>query len=266
MSGSERLLESEDNWVTRMGAWFPGERVVFRGQDLHVDLGDLDWMELYLYSITERRFTPPQLKVLNAFWTYTSFPDPRLWANRVAALAGTARSTGALGISAAIGVSEASIYGRRPDIRAIDFLLRTKQKLDKGMQLQVLIKQELKKYRSVYGYGRPITREDERIPHMLGLIKHLGLDQGTYVQLAFEVEKILLEGGWRLHMNVASLYAALAADMGFTRRQYYLFMIPCFTAAMLPCFIDAAEKTEGTFFPLRCTRITYTGVPQRHWE
>ncbi len=266
MSGLKRLLESEDNWVTRMGAWFASERVVFRGQDLHVDLGDLDWMELYLYSITGRRFTPTQLKVLNAMWTYNSYPEPRLWANRVAALAGTARSTGALGISAGVGVSEASIYGRRPDIRAIDFLLRAKQKLDEGMPLQVLIKQELKKYRRIYGYGRPITREDERIPHMLKLIRRSGLDQGPYVRLAFEVERVLLEGRWRLHINIAALCAAIAADMDFTPQEYYLFLIFCFTAGMLPCFIDAAGKPEGIFFPLRCTRITYTGVPQRRWE
>ena len=157
MSSPASLLRSEDHWPTRMGAWFPGERVVFRGKDLHVDLGNLTWMELYLYSITGRRFKKSELRVLNAIWTYTSFPDPRLWNNRIAALAGTTRSTGALGISAATAVSEASIYGRRPDIRAIDFLLRSRRRLAEGSDLESVVKEELEKYR-----GNPEKIFDQR--------------------------------------------------------------------------------------------------------
>ena len=31
MEGPKCLLDSEDHWVTSMGGWFPGKRVVFRG-------------------------------------------------------------------------------------------------------------------------------------------------------------------------------------------------------------------------------------------
>ena len=233
---------------------------------LHADLKDMSWMELYLFSITGRRFTAAQLKVLNAIWTYTSFPEPRLWNNRVAALAGTARSTGALGVAAAVAVSEASIYGRRPDIRAIDFLLRAKKRLDAGETLIDVIEDELHRYRGISGYGRPITRTDERIPHMQTLLRRTGMDEGPYVRLCVDIEKTLLDRRLRLHMNIAALYSAVALELGFTPRQYYLFMIPCFVAGMLPCAIEASEKPEGTFFPLRCERLVYAGRPRRHWD
>ena len=266
MSGPERLLEAENNWVTRMGAWFPGERVVFRGQDLHVDLKDMSWMELYLFSITGRRFTGARLKVLNAIWTYTSFPEPRLWNNRVAALAGTARATGALGVVAGMAISEASIYGLRPCIRAIDFLQHAKQHLDTGETLIEVIEEELRRYRSIAGYGRPITRTDERIPYMRTLLRETGMDLGAYVCLASDIETLLQEGRWRWQMNIAALCAAITADMGFTPREHYLFLIPCFVAGMLPCLIEASEKPEGTFFPLRCERLAYEGQPLRRWD
>jgi hypothetical protein len=32
--------------TTAVGAAFPGERAVFRGHDIHQQLGDMDWMEL----------------------------------------------------------------------------------------------------------------------------------------------------------------------------------------------------------------------------
>ncbi|MEQ6341957.1 MAG: hypothetical protein M3A44_09985 [Gammaproteobacteria bacterium] len=265
MRGPEKLLECEDRWVTRMGKWFSGERVVYRGQDLHVDLADMDWMALYLFGITGRRFDEKQLKMLNAIWTNTSYPDPRIWNNRVVALAGTARSTATLALGAAVAVSEASIYGHRPAIQAIDFFCRTKKALDEGKILSDFVKQEVEKFGRIYGYGRPIARTDERIPHMLRLAKELGFDKGFCVRLAFDVEQLLLERGPRLQMNIAALGAALAADMGFTSRDYYLFLALYFFAGMPPCFKDASEQAEGAFFPLRCGRVIYEGVARREW-
>lgn len=265
MRGPEKLLEHEDRWVTRMGKWFSGERVVYRGQDLHVDLADMDWMALYLYGITGRRFDGKQLRMLNAIWTNTSYPDPRIWNNRVAALAGTARSTATLALGAAVAVSEASIYGNRPALRAIDFFWRTKEALDEGQMLGDFVQREIERFGRIYGYGRPIARVDERIPYMLRLAKELGFDNGFCVRLAFDVEKLFLERNPQLQMNIAALGAALAADMGFTSREYYLFLALYFFAGMPPCFKDASEHAEGAFFPLRCGRIAYEGTVRRTW-
>jgi hypothetical protein len=266
MRGAKQLFESEDHWVTVMGAWFPGERVVLRGQDLFHDLKDLSWMALLLYGITGRIPDERQVRLFNGFWTLcTSYPEPRLWNNRVTALAGTTRSTAALAIGAANAVSEASIYGRRPGMRAIDFLLRTKEQLDKGQDLSELVRTELKKYKRIFGYGRPIIGQDERIEPLMALAKELGFAEGPYVKLAFAVEQILLRDRGYLHMNIAVLLAALAADQGLSRREYYHFMVLCFSAGMFPCYLDAMNKPEGTFFPLRCDRVAYTGKPYRIW-
>ena len=256
----------EDHWETRMGLAFPGERVVYRGKDLFQDFKHLSWMQLYLYGITGRIFTDQQSKLFEGMWRLcTSYPDPRLWNNRIGSLSGTTRSTGTLGLSAAIAVSEASIYGRRPDIRAINFLIRAKNGLDQGKNLQEIAEAELKKYRGIYGYGRPIVNRDERIMPLLEHAKELSLADGHYTQIAFEVEKILLHGRWRMRMNVAALGAALAADQGLTEREYYLFLIPCFTAGIMPCFIEASDRQEGTFLPIRCERIKHEGVARRKW-
>ncbi len=267
MKGPTALISAEDRWETRMGKSFPGERVVYRGKDLFRDLRDLSWMQLYLYGITGRLFTEQQAKLFEGMWTLcTSYPDPRLWNNRIGSLAGTQRSTGTLALSAAIAVSEASIYGRRPDIRAIDFLIRAKSKLDRGIELRTAVAEELEKYRVIYGYGRPIINKDERIIPLLSLAKELNLADGPYVQLAFAVEEVLLQGRWRMRMNVAALLAGLTADQGLSAHEFYLFLVPCFTAGVLPCFIEASERPEGTFLPLPCKRIRYTGAPPRNWN
>ena len=266
MKGPELLEQHVGRLVTNAGAFFPGERAVFRGHDLHTSLKDMDWLELYVFGFTGRRFSPQQMKVLHALWTYTSYPDTRLWNNRVAALAGTARSTGNLGITAAMAVSEAQIYGRGVDMRAIEFLTRTMIQVDAGADLTELVRAELKRQRGIAGYGRPLVSADERIAPMMVLVHEQGLDSGSHLKLAFEVEKILLAGRWRLHMNYAALAAAMAADFGMSSYEYYYFGIPAFLAGMPPCYQDAVEKPEGQLFPLPCRMISYEGVARRRWR
>ena len=266
MNGPEMLEEHVGKLVTRMGAVFPGVRAVFRGHDLHASLKDLDWLELYLFGITGRRYTYQQIKVFHVLWSYTSYPDARLWNNRVAALAGAARSTGTLGIAAAMAVSEAQIYGWGAALRASEFLTRAKKQVDEGADLQVLVCAELKQHRGIGGYGRPIVSEDERIVPVMTMAREQGLDGGPHLKLAFEVERILLEGRWRMRMNHASLTAALTADFGLSPQEYYLYGIPAFLAGMPPCYLEAAEKPEGLLFPLPCRMLSYEGVARRQWR
>jgi len=266
MSGPRMLEEHVGKLVTSAGAFFPGERVVFRGYDLHSSLNDLDWAELYLFGITGRRYTSQQMIVVQAFWRHTSYPDARIWNNRVAALAGSTRSSGNLGIAAALAVSEAKIYGRNVDLRACEFLTRARVQVGDGADLEALVRTELKQHRGIAGYGRPIVAADERIAPMMSLLREQGLDDGPHLKLALKVEKILLEGRWRMRMNYAALAAALAADFGMSPREYYFVSIMAFLAGMPPCYLDAAEKPEGQLFPLPCTMLSYEGVPRRRWH
>jgi len=266
MKGPELLQSHSGILRTKVGACWPGSRAVFRGHDLHQDLRDADWLDLYLFGITGRRFTPPQIKLLHGIWVLTSYPDARIWNNRVAALAGSSRSTPALGVSAALAVSEARIYGGGPGLRAIDFFLRAAVAVASGQELHDFIVEELKS-RRIYGYGRPIDSRDERLPWLADLAREQGMDQGRHFQLAFEVEKILLEmGKTNLRMNYAGMVASLGADLGLTPREFHIFRIPMFLAGMPPCWQEAAEKPEGAFMPTPCDGIAYEGVEKRAWH
>ena len=261
------LKEFEDNWVTEMGASFPGERVVVRGKDLFSELNHFTWLKLLLYMITGREFNSKELEILDKIWMLTiSYPDPRVWNNRVAALAGTVRSTGSLGVSAGSAVTEAKVYGGQATTAAFDFILRCAKKLDQGYVLKDLLQEELRLNRAIYGYGRPIVNRDERIKPIQDIIEKNGYGDGRYVRLAYQVEQILQQGRWRYKLNIAGLAAAIAADMGFSDREYYLWLINGYNAGITACFADAIDKKEGALFPLRCERITYEGKAIRTWE
>lgn len=264
MSGPATLRRHAGRLHTRMGQCFVGTRTVFRGRDLHADLGQMDWMALFVYGITGRRFSDAQVRLLHAMWSYTSYPDARLWNNRVAALAGSARSTPGLGIAAAIGMSEATVYGGHPCVRAIDFLLQAQRRVQQGETVEAIVQQELAQ-RRILGYGRPISAVDERLPWLLGLARELGLDGGAHLALAHDVERVLVAHDARLRMNYATLTAALAADMGLSVREFHHFQVPMLLAGMTPCFIEGAELPEGAVFPLSCHHIAYEGAPPRAW-
>jgi len=225
----------------------------------------MDWVGLYAFGVTGRHFSPEETRLLHAIWVCTSYPDARLWNNRVAALAASARSSGNLGVTAAMAISEAIVYGGGAGVRAMDFLIRAQKAVELGSDLEKLVASEVRE-RHIYGFGRPIDSRDERIPWLVASARKLKQDQGRHLKLAFEVEKILLPRYPQLRMNYAALHAALIADMGLSVKEYQLLRIPTFMAGMVPCAAEAAEKPAGTLFPTPCGGIRYEGIGHRSWR
>lgn len=265
-NGPAALAENSSGLKSRMGAFFLGSHVIFRGQDLHKDLKDIDWLELYAFGITGRRFSPEKIRLIHAFWTITSYPDVRLWNNRVAALVGSVRSTPALSQAAAIAIAEAHIYGGGPVAQALDFLVQTKERIAKGEPLDMCVRKELKMHRRLGGYGRPMKNGDERIQHLMEIARSAGLADGPYVKLAFAIDKTMVNERLRMRMNYAALICALSLDIGFTPAESRLLMVPIFLAGVPPGYIEALERPEGTLFATPCNNIIYSGQPARSWR
>ena len=260
----EQLEALEVRWETDMGKAFLCERAVMRGKDIHHELTSLDWFRVNLFSITGREFSEAQIRLLNFIWVATSYPDPSIWPNHVASLAGTVRSTSSLGMMAGLAISEASIYGRVPERKALDFFYRTQKKIEAGQSLDDTLKAELKERGVIYGYGRPLAKIDERIPHTIKLVENLCFDTGKYYQLALNTYHYLKKNKG-LSMNIAAINTALIADMGFSGEEYQQFMCLCFIAGITPCYIDARNNKEGSFFPVRCESVVSSERHRRNW-
>ena len=250
---------------SRVGGLRADRRVRFRGQDLHADLQGMDWLELYAFGITGRRFGAEELRLMHALWVHTSYPDARIWNNRVAALAGSSRSNGNLGLAAALAVSAAHIYGRGNEVQAVAFFQRARRSLDHGATLDDCLEEEMRLHGRIAGYGRPLIEGDERIAPTMALADSLGLGRGPHVQLAFEIDRHFASRGKPLRMNYGALVSAFGADLGFTPEQFTLFMFPSFLAGMPPVYLDARSQPEGTLLPLPCDAVRYEGPEPRPW-
>ncbi len=260
----EDLKAVENVLEGALGKAFLSERVVMRGKDLHHELAQRDWLSVLVYAITGREFTDNQLRYMNFMWIATSYPDAGIWPNQAASLGGTVRTTPSLSLVAGVAISEARLYGRKPDRRVLDFFYRAADKLDAGALLEQVVEEEIAERKVVYGYGRPLVRLDERVAHTLKVIEELGLDQGRYFNIALDVYRYLKKSRG-LSVNIAAIYASTMADMGFSTEEYQLFLTLIFSAGMIPCYLDAKRRPEGSFFPVSCENLVYSGVETRSW-
>lgn len=262
------LTQAEDSIRTKMGRSFLSERVVYRGKDLHHELGDMAWIELFAYGITGKRYSKEEAEILNYIWVSTSYPDKSIWPNHIAALAGSNKTTPSLAISAGIAACEASIFGGKPFRTGIDFFRRAYSSCTDEQTLRTFVLEEMKKHRVIYGYGRPLASTDERVPHLIQFVRARATTKPQlsfpHFELAIKVAHILKQEK-NLNMNAAALYSALGADLGFTNKQFHTFMTLCFVAGMPPCYIEADDEKAGTFLPVRCDRLNYTGPGKRVW-
>lgn len=269
MGKNRVLIDREDNWETEMGAWFAGERVVFRGKDLFTELFDQQWIAIWYYTVTGKLFSKKQLDLWSRLWVLcTSYPEPRIWNNRVAALTGTARATAFQAVAAGVAASEGQFFGGQANLAAIEFIKRAKRLVvDEGSDLADVVEAEIAEKRAFpVGFGRPIIKSDERIPPAIRLAKELGLYGGPHVKLALEIDKLLVKNRYRVQLNIGGLTAALCADQGLSEREFYCTTAVIYSAGILACYHDATTKPAGTFFPLSCNRISYQGKPLRKWE
>ena len=264
--GHEQLLDYEDRWQSSMGGSIPGERAVFRGKDAFSELKDFSWIELQYFCITGKMPSKSASKFLNGlFCMCFNYPDPRIWCNRVSALAATTSSTAQLAVCAGSSTTEAEIYGGPTGIRAMEFLFRLKNEIDNGLSIDKYIEDELKKNKAIFGYGRPVLPTDERVKPALELLTDLALNERAYLQLALRVDKFLSNSRYKLQLNIAGVFAAFCADEELKCDDIYYLTTVCFSTGMLACYLDAKSKPEGALFPLRCERISYNGVQYRKW-
>lgn len=254
-----------DTFSTKVGGAFIGERAVFRGHDIHKELMGLGWLGLFAFGATGRQLTAEQIKLFDSIFLMTSYPDARIWNNRIAGLVGTTRGTPATALAAAAAISEATIYGRLNEVRAIGFFTRTRQFMERGVSLEDCLAHQMDREGLFPGYGRPLAPNDERIAPCMELAKFLGLDQGPHIKLAFQIHDHIFKTKG-LKINFGAVVSAFGADFGMSQTEFNLFMFNAFTAGMVPCYLEGLEKPAGSVFAATVDDVSYNGVKKRKWS
>ena len=252
---------------TRKGGWQLGKGATSHGYSIIEELmPGCAFASVLILNVTgvlpERRLS----KWLEASFIATSWPDPRLWCNYIGALGGSVRATPTASIAAGTGAADSSIYGPGTIPKACKFIMEATTEHASKVPVSDIVERQVK-YRGVPvvpGYYRPFAQGDERVAPMHSYATEvLGFDEGPHLTMGNRVHDYLA-CEYREGMNLAGYIAAFLSDRGMSAKQIQTLYSLCVNSGVHACYAEQAfDREPGSFLPLRCDDVEYTGVAPR---
>lgn len=258
------LWERNRNHISSSkGGWRIGEAVYNHGYSMMRDLvGEVSYFQLMLLNITGSLPDPRLAQWFEGCFICLSWPDSRIWCNQIGALAGSTRCSPLAASTAGSLASDSLMYGPGVIPSCMSFIRKAHQKHQKGITVSQLLRAPLARQRSIPGYGRPIAKGDERVIRMQQVSTALGLTPGPHEQLALEISTYLTEQQGEC-INFGGYMVAVCADHGLSAEQMRLMCSLMVSSGVQACYDEAVNKPAGSFLPMRCEDIRYTGKPPR---
>ncbi|MEX1056845.1 MAG: hypothetical protein WED11_03875, partial [Natronospirillum sp.] len=168
---------------SRKGGWRIGQQVLSHGYDLMQEVvGQFSYMQVVLLNATGRMPSKELAQWFEACHICLSWPDPRIWCNRIGALGGSARVSAVAATCAGVMAADSRVYGIKPIIEGVELIRRAKVATDKGIAIDEFIASIVESKGGkphIMGYARPIVKGDERIEVMRRVTADLGYSEGT---------------------------------------------------------------------------------------
>lgn len=251
---------------TKKGGWIPGKAVYNHGYSMMDDLiGKTSFFQVLLLNITghlpERRLAD----WFEAVFSCMSYPDARIWCNQIGSLAGTAGASPLVGLTAGLLATDSYMYGVGPFVSGVTFIQNALVQHKKGLTVEEIVTAQQRRPGSkpmITGYVRPIASGDERIEVLEQVAAELGFPAGEHLALAREIARFM-EDKFGEGMNLNGYMSAFLSDQEFTLHEVLRLVSAIAFAGIQACHAEAADNPPGTFFPLQCADIEYTGHEER---
>lgn len=265
-NNTEYWDQRRNNVYSGAGGWILGKGAFSYGLNL-LDgvIGKYSYMQIHVLNVTGKM---PERKIadwIEAAFIFQSWPDSRIWCNQIGALGGEANCPDAAAIAAGIQAAYSEIYGGGTVLKGCEFLHSAYAKRLQGMPVKEIVEREVSRRRgrpNITGFARPLVKGDERVEILRAYARELGFPIGPYEKLAVEIEAYL-SAQYGEHMNMNGVVAALGTDHGFSPEQLKSVSAAIVSSGIEACYVDNIDRPQGSFLPLRCDDIEYTGKPIR---
>ncbi|MGI9292954.1 MAG: hypothetical protein ACR2PS_03145 [Pseudomonadales bacterium] len=267
MSNHTQYWDDRRNKIfSRTGGWRVGHGVSMHGHDLLEELvGEASFFQLLLLATTGKLPEPRVARWWEAAFMCMSWPDPRIWCNQISTLAAETKCSIVAATTAGTLANDSYMYGAGSALASMNFITQALRDFENGMSVKEIVRNEVRKSRGklhITGYVRPIAKGDERVIALEKFARKLQFSIGPHEKLAFEIEDYLIDN-FSEGMNAGGYMTAFLSDQGFTPQQVYNFSAMIVFAGVEACYIDNVTRPYGSFLPLRCDDIEYTGKPIR---
>lgn len=244
------------------GGWRIGEAVYNHGYSMMDDLvGKHSYFQVMLLNVTGKMHSKQLCEWLEASYICMSWPDPRIWCNQIAALAGSNRTTPAAAVLAGTLASDSSMYGPGSLPKCMD-VCQLLDRFEHDFQQVLDYYTDAQGKAVVPGFSRPIAKGDERVVAMRKLSRELGFRKGPHETLAENFENWLYNA-YDESINIGGYTAAFLLDRGFTKEEVYRFASTRVTAGVQACYAEYFDQPAGAYLPMAVQDINYTGPKKR---
>jgi citrate synthase len=247
---------------SKKGGWVIGKGVFNHGYSMMDDLvGKVSYMQVLVLNATGRLPERAVADWFEASHICLSWPDPRIWCNQIGALGGAMRASVVAAATAGVLAADAKAYGPRSLLQSVRFIQAALHDYHSGLSPEKIVSNACGKHRgkpNIAGYARPLAKGDERVVAMERVQKVLGLPVGEHLQLAFQIEKILMKN-YNEGMNINGYGSAFLSDLGYTDEEIYRIFAVVVNSGVTACYVDTRDKAADAFLPLRCADIKYAG-------
>lgn len=251
---------------SKTGGWFPGKGVFSHGFSMLEELvGKKSYMQILILNATGTLVERKVADWVEAIYGCLSWPDPRIWCNQIGALSGSARTSALCATTMGCLATDSRSYGVLPLVEALRFIQTAMKRYQAGQSVESIVDAETEKHGGkpyIVGYKRPIAKGDERLETMENYSHELGFEEGEHLRLAYDIEAVLLEKHSE-GMNIAGYMAGFLSDLGFSPEEVYNMFTLLVGSGVTACYLDSSNRPKGSFLPLRCDDVEYTGVAPR---
>lgn len=255
---------------TKKGGWVVGEAVYNHGYSMLDELvGKYTFFQVLVLNVTGALPEKRLADWMEASFICLSWPDPRIWCNKMGSFAGSSRCSPATAVSMGILAADSRMYAAGAITKGAEFITMALEKKKRGIDAHQIIDEELSKLRHpgnptpvIMGYARPIATGDERIPAMERTSKQLKFEIGPHLELAYEIDNIHREK-FNETINMLGYTVAFMCDQGFKANEISTLYCTWVNSGVHACYDEALSRPAESFLPMHCEDINYIGHPER---
>ena len=253
---------------SKKGGWRIGKKVECHGLDMMEDVvGKLSYMQVIILNATGKLANKNLADWFEAIHICLSWPDSRIWCNRIGALGGSSGASTVASACAGVMAADSKSYGIRPIIDGVNFITRANKSVNGEPKLSIeeFVKNEIRKKGGkphLMGFARPVVKGDERIIVLENYSKRLGYKKGKHLKIAYAIETIL-DRDFGESMNLNGYVAAFLSDQGYSSIDIYRIFSGVLSSGVVACAVDSADRSRGSFAPIKTEDIIYSGCSQR---
>ena len=251
---------------TKKGGMVIGEAVYCHGYSMMDDfVGKASFFQVLVLNVTGRLPERRLADWLEALFLGVSYPDARIWCNQIGSLAGTLKASPVAAVSAGILASDYYLYVPGTAVKCAGFMVDALKKKKNGLTVEEIVRSCQRRPGSkpmITGYARPIAHGDERIVAMQRVSLKLGFETGEHLELAYQIEELLIRE-FDERINLAGYLCAFLCDQGYQTKEIYRLCSAMVNSGVHACYAEAADNPPESFFPLHCNDIDYQGTAPR---